>query len=306
MSRAPKVTLPLIKEWIAEGIGQGHGSQYKTAMPIRRCNPSGVSVQVVGGVPPYFRRGAFYSRNEWLVGQALAWAGTEPREQFPIWPWEHPHSLVGLVSDLDPYLPRSEGMLSICKDMGIDHGVFIGTGIPYIWTMDFSLVLRTPNDEYRCGFVSVKPIKEDRFHNPEPSDRVLEKLEAERRYALALGVPYRVTGASEFPGELLTQLEWLRGAAVLPHGDQRNKFLQEFLDRFVAEAQTCPPEEWIRWLQVDLGASGEQALSLCHHIIWHQYVDFDLTKVINFSYVPQPGGRALKHYIQEYFLGGEL
>ncbi|MBW9265191.1 MAG: TnsA endonuclease N-terminal domain-containing protein [Candidatus Thiodiazotropha sp. (ex. Lucinisca nassula)] len=302
----PKVTWLRVYNWIISGIGQGHGRDYKPAMAVRRWNPSKISVQVAGGVPPYFRRGAYFSKNEWQVGQGLAWAGANTREQFPMWPWEHPHPLTGLDTDLDLTLSLSSGMQSICNEMGIDHGVFIGTNIPYIWTIDYSIWAKLPSGQYHAGFVSVKPVEDERFQKPDPTDRALEKLEAERRYSASLGMHYQVTGAAEFPGELLTQLEWLRGTAVLPENDPRNYFLQGFLDHFIGDAQICPPAEWMHWLQVELGATYEQAVFICHHVIWHQYVDFDLTREINFSRVPQPGGRALKKRIQEYFLGVAL
>jgi len=122
------------------------------------------------------------------------------REQYPLWPWSHHHPEFGRNFADDASLPRSVGMQAICSEAGIRHGVFIGTDIPYIWTIDLCLTLPwITSPQRRSTLVSIKPLQADRYLHIDPLDRGPEKLEAERRYALQLGVHYTVGDASLYP-----------------------------------------------------------------------------------------------------------
>lgn len=306
MSRAPKITTDYIEKLIQDGHGQGHGKNYKPWLEIKRWNPSSVSTQCVGGLPPFYRRrGTFMSRNEWHVGLVLSWLVTEVREQYPIWPWAHPHPLYGLSEEQDLELPISAGMLEICDDTGIKHGVFPSTNITYIWTLDFVLTLYI-NDEYRCAVCSIKPVKDERYIYPDPTDRVMEKLEAERRYCQQLGIPYSITGGDRFSLTLISNLEVFRAAAVLPVTDLRYAILQKFLDQHGDMAGEHPIDEWVGWMCADSGATFHQAIFVVHHILWKQLVDIDISKRIYNSRLCRPGGRTLQKELLNLLLEGSL
>lgn len=110
MARAPKVTWERLDDAIDAGHGTGHGETYKPMLEIKRWNPSPVSVQVRKALPPFERVCNFFSRSEWLLGLLFAWLGALIREQFPLWPWSHPHPAYGLNDDCDKDLLWSIGM----------------------------------------------------------------------------------------------------------------------------------------------------------------------------------------------------
>jgi len=306
MSRAPKITTDYIEKLMQDGRGQGHGKNYKPWLEIKRWNPSSVSTQSIGGLPPFYRRrGTFMSKNEWHVGLVLSWLVTEVREQYPIWPWAHPHPLYGLSDEHDLELPRSVGMLNICDEMGIKHGVFPGTNIPYIWTLDFVLTLRV-NDEYRCAVCSVKPVENERYQDPDPLDRAMEKLEAERRYCLQLGILYSITGRDRFDSTLISNLEVFRAAAVLPVTDLRYAILQKFLDQHGDTANEYPLDDWVGWMRAGSGATLRQAIFVIHHILWKQLIDIDISERIYFSRLYRPGGRTLQKKLLDALLEGSF
>jgi len=305
MSRRPKITVELIHKWIEAGYGQGHGENYQPFLQIRRWNPSAVSSQVVGCITSSKSRGAFLSRNEWKVAHALVWCGAEVRMQYPAWSWPHPHPLYGLHPDYQSKQTWSRGMLAICTDMGIDHGLFPGTQIPYIWTLDFVLTFWMENQKPVCSIVSVKPVFAERFINPDVLDRSLSKLEAEKRYARELVINYVIAGHELFPEKLITQLALYRSAAALPEKDCRYYILQRFLDKFSGVAYQHPVSEWVNWMQTDFHTTYAQALFVAHHCLWHQYIDADLTKHIDYKRVLAPGGRKIREKLRKALIGGD-
>lgn len=298
---APKITIDYIQRVIQRGDGQGHGRDYKPWIQIRRWNPSPISTQVAGRLPPFFQRTAFLSANEWHVARIMAWVGAEVRAQYPAWPWRHPEPLYGLNTELDLELQWSRGMKNICQDAGINHGNYPGTHLPYVWTLDFMLTLRCLNHKPKEAVVSIKWINDEKFkNNLDPIDRQVEKLEAERRFANELGIPYYVTGAEMFPDHLKDNLAWLVSAAEVPKKQNiRYILLQNFLDVFVDLADSYPIEEWVLWMQKDQKASWLDAQYIVQHILWHQYVDVDLTLPVRFKEPVISGGRNYKSSLRK-------
>ncbi|TNC99124.1 MAG: Uncharacterized protein FD121_362 [Gallionellaceae bacterium] len=305
MARVPKVTWEGIEGMINAGFGSGFGENYKSLLQIKRWNTSPVSVQVVKPVPPFKRKCHFFSLSEWYLALLFAWIGAHIREQFPMWPWQHQHPEYDRNPEVDATLPWSEGMQSICRDMGIKHGFFVGTDIPYIWTIDLCLHLPwiiTPAKA--CCLVSVKPLESERYLYIDPLDRGPEKLEAERRYAQAIEVPYFLGDRSLYPGPLFAQLEYLADAAVLPCNHPWSATLGRFLSKYGTDISTYPLVDVSERLKVDYDATTEQAAFLLNHILWNQLVDCDLSLPIKTSLPPRPGGRNLQSAIRSSIQGG--
>lgn len=300
MGRRPKVTWERLRAAIRAGSGTGHGNDYKPFLEIKRWNASPISTQVRKAVPPYSRACHFFCQSEWFLALIFSWLGALVREQFPAWPWRHPHPLAGLQPDLDAQLPWSAGMEDVCRSAGIKHGTFPGTDIPYIWTIDLALTIPwTESDIPACCLVSIKPIESERYLYVDPLDRGPEKLEGERRYARSLGIPYIVADRAKYPGDLLGQLEFLAGAAALPKGSRRWTILQRFLDTHGHELQDHPPLEWILRLEFDFDATRHEADYLIQHCIWHQIIDLDVSRFMDLSKRPIPGGRRLRDKLRE-------
>ena len=263
-----------------------------------------MSVQVLKPLPPFKRKCHFFSLSEWYLGLLFAWIGAHVREQFPMWPWQHPHPEYDRNPEVDATLPWSEGMQSICRDMGIKHGFFVGTDIPYVWTMDLCLHLPwIPTPEKACALVSVKPLESERYLYIDPLDRGPEKLEAERRYAQALDFPYFVGDRSLFPGPLFAQLESLADSAVLPRNHPWFSVLGRFLSKHGNSIAKYPLIEVSERLKADYAANNQQAAFLLNHIIWNQLIDCDLSLPIKTSLPPRPGGRSLQAAIRSSIQG---
>lgn len=298
---APKVDGEHIRAQISQGRGNGHGENYRAFIQLMRWNASPVSVQTYGSVPPHRRPTHFLCRSEWLIALLLSWIGCHVREQLPMWPWQSPHVLHGLHSKLDSSLRWSRGTIALCRELDIRHGCFVGTNIPYIWTLDLVATLAwMPPEHMGAAIVSIKPLEHELYcGDVDPIARGPEKLEVERRFAQEIGVPYFIADRTLYPGHLLGQLELYRSAATLPDGhrvsEARDSLLEVQGDRLEFE----PPIEWRDRLVTDWGLSQEEADFAVHSIFWHQLVDVDLSREIQMEDRIRPGGRALRNALRK-------
>lgn len=300
---APKVTVDLLKGYLQDGRGTGHGEEYQSFIQLKRWNASPVSVQTFGSAPPFARRMHLLSRSEWLIAILLSWIGCHVREQMPLWPWRSPSPLYGYHPDLDPLLGWHSGSLALCKAAGIKHGVYVGTSIPYIWTLDLVATMAwLPPDMTRAVFVSIKPLASEPYSGDiDPLARGPEKLEIERRIAGELGCPYFVADRTLYPGPLLGQLEWLKSAAVLPDGHAASRGRNLLLDARGNSLTSEPPISWRDRLVKDYNLPVKDADLAVQNILWSQSVDVDLTREIQMEDVVRPGGRRLKAALRKCF-----
>jgi hypothetical protein len=213
----------LVRRYVAEGHSNGLEVAYLAFIQFMRWNASLVSVETHGFVPPFRRPMHLLSRSEWLLALLLSWISCHVREQMPMWPWTRANALYGYHPALDPDLKWSSGTLELCKAAGVHHGCFVGTSIPYIWTMDLVAPLAwLPPERVSAALISVKPLNSDQYTGDvDPVSRGPEKLEVERRYAKELGFAYFVADRSLYPGALLGQLELFISAAHLPRSQNQ-------------------------------------------------------------------------------------
>lgn len=304
MARAPKVTYQRLRALISAGVGTGHGESYQPFLQIKRWNPSPVSTQVMSALPPYERVAHFFSLSEWNIALLASWAGCLVREQFPLWPWPHHHPEYRLERKHAP-LPWSIGMEALCRRAGIRHGVFPGTTIPYIWTIDLALTLPWAEDPTKqCAFVSIKPLESERFTYVDPLDRGAEKLEMEHRYAKEMGIAYFAGDSSFFPDTLWANLDWLRTAAAPPTKPSWRSALEGFIKRYSDEFTKWSVIELTERLAKDYVVSREAADYLIQHCLWHQIIDCDLSRHINTSSPARPGGRRLRAQFRASLMEG--
>lgn len=304
---APKTTVDLLKRHLEEGRGFGHGESYRAFLQLKRWNASPVSVQTYAPIPPFRRYMHFLSRSEWLLALLLSWIGCHVREQFPMWPWRHFSPVYGLDPDRDSHRPCSSGTLALCRDAGIDHGLFVGTDIPYIWTLDLAATLAwLPAREVSVALVSVKPLHSETYTGDiDPISRGPEKLEIERRYAKELGIPYFTADRTLYPGALLGQLELYSSAATLC--DARVlKARERLLDEQGNDLAAYPPLEWRGRLVSDYELSIGEGQQVMHNIIWHQLVDVDVTRELQMEDVARPGGRAIIAQLRRTLQDGQV
>lgn len=304
MARAPKVTWKRLESAIESGMGTGFGEAYKPIIEIKRWNPSPMSVQVLKALPQFKRKCHFFSHSEWYLALLFSWVGAHIREQFPLWPWEHRHPEYGRDIEADSNLCWSPGMSAICRDAGVPHGNFVGTNIPYIWSMDLCLYMPWVTDIKKATcLISVKPLTSEQYLYVDPLNRGVEKLECERRYAAQLDLNYFIGDRTLYPGPIFPQIELLASAAILPDKHPWSCILNSYLNRHADAAKDEPLKNIRERLITDYKCTPEQASFIKNHILWNQLIDCDISVNLNESIPPIKGGRALRQAMRNSLAG---
>jgi hypothetical protein len=249
-------------------------------------------------MPQLGRRAHYFARGEYRTALLLLWLGAEDvREQYPIWPMPHPHPLDG-ATGAPCNLPWSKGLLAIAASAGIDHGHDIGTGIPYVATIDLLATVRIAGQP-ALVFFSSKPNPE----NPASSDwRLYERLELERRYALDLTSPYFVSKSAVVPSTIAANLETWTGDAALNGATHLLTKVNEFAGTF-SECREYPLREAVDHSASTCGVSNQDGWRLFRHCAWHQIIDVDPAQPILATYPVPMGGRTLQRNLSAKLLG---
>lgn len=284
----PRMTWQLLERYVQDGRGQGWGMTYRPWLWLRRRNPSPVSNQVAGAMLPGLNRECcFLSRTEWLTSLLCYWIGAiDVWEQYPLWPWPHPHGLHALPKTQHFEQRQSEGLLSIAKSAGIEHGVFFGTKVPYIATTDLAVIFQSEVGP-RMAAIAVKASKA--LLDAEPADRMLARLELERRYHTALDNHFTTATENLFSKVFAGQLIWFSSAANLPSGLADPLRIIEFSAIFEEYSIDESIERGISVATAKTGLSKSNGNFLFRYCAWRRIIDIDLTKPVEISYPPNRG-----------------
>jgi hypothetical protein len=206
MSKA--MTLAKLAHAIALGGGTGRHGSYKSWIRIRRKLSSPVSNLHALRVPQFTRALNLLSGLEHSTANVLLWLGCkEIREQYPLWPFPHHHPLLGTDREIDRQRRPLPGLLAISSKAGIDHGVYPGTKIPFVASIDFAVTIGEWHSE-RLVLYSCKPY--DLLQNAPNRHRMLERIDMERLYAKEAQASHVLIDGRLFSEVLRSQLDWLR------------------------------------------------------------------------------------------------
>lgn len=299
-----RMTWNLLERYVRDGRGIGWGMEYLPWLWIRRRNPSPVSNQVAGAMLPGLNRECcFLARIEWLISLLCFWLGAlDVREQFPLWPWHHPHPLTGVLPNQTNHLPDSIGLHEIAKDAGIDHGRFVGSDVPYVATTDLVVTVQGQEGP-RLAAIPVKAKKA--LIEAEPADRALERLELERRYHVALGNHITVATEELVSSVLGGNLVWFSSAARLPaHLDNPLRIL-EFASAFEDAASRESIVSAVAKVSARMRLSGTDANLFFRHCVWTRLIDIDLSYDVEMTYPPRRGSDSLITVLRNELFGGQ-
>lgn len=204
--RHPKMTVEKLEEWILDGRGVGLLDAYQPWIQITKRNTSSKSAQTPVHMPGLTRLCHYLSLAERKLAQLLRWIGvTDLREQYPLWPWPHPQPLDEITGV--PARSLHPGMRAIAKEAGIKLSKYPGLNIHKVLTLD---LLGTLPDSWSVPLIGFSCKPESMYLEANPSDRLPARLELDRRYCVAAGIPHRMVHPEQIPKLLSTQLDWLQ------------------------------------------------------------------------------------------------
>lgn len=284
--------LAQVQRWIKEGRGQGRDESYCPWIRITRRFSSPVSHMVFAALSIHQRNHHFLSKLEHHTALQLAYLGArEIRECLPLWPTEHTNPI------LDDSSERCRGLLEIANGHGIDHGVFVGTDVPYIGSIDIMAKLPWRGRTYHVG-ISCKP---DPIMARSP--RARERVHLDRLYCQEIGAHHVHEGGATFAPTLLSNLEAYRPSRGELLALARSSMLTEFSSHF-----DQAPLEWSLHRTITecgsrVGAVGADAARLWRVGAWTHQIDIDLSKRVAMLKPVHRGGMAVVASLARHFLG---
>lgn len=296
------MTWKKLLQMIAQGYGSGHGNDYKPFLRITRRNTSKVSNQSAGNwLFGYTREFHYFARTERQIALGLWWLGAKDiREQFPLWPMGHRHPLIGAVDTEGIILPEAPGLMDLAKQAGIDHGVFPGSNVPYVATMDLMVTVvrkRVPS------LVAIPCKPRDLISAADPASRMLERMELERLFCDSLKIPRRVADQKVFSRPLIANLEWLSPSPKVATDLRQLACFCNFSDMLNRDIYRNPVDRTVEAASKKLGWSRERGNQAFRLLAWEQSVDIDLTQPVVMTEPALAGGRSLRKMLQTNIFG---
>ena len=302
MGRRGKMTEEKLIQIIRSGYGQGHGDAYRPFLKNTRAAISKQGTQSSAKVLYGFNRSCdFKSRQEKNIARALLWLGaSDIREQFPIWPWPHHHPLLGTPGAEKLVLAPAPGLIEIAEEANIFHGVYIGTNLPYVATIDFMVTVYT-NKIPRLVAIACKD--REVVLDVEGSFRPRERLELERRYCARLYIPHLIVDREVFGNTLLANLAWLMPDEQVVADLTKDQQIGSFFSLINKEIFKIAIDEAVDQAGATVGWTPKRALSAFRYFAWTPTFDIDLTKPVLMTQPATPGGARIHQLLQKRILG---
>lgn len=296
----PAMTWRKLQAKIDEGRGQGHGDNYKPWLWIHRRNPSGRGNQATGRMPGY-RRGAHFlsAIEEHLALLCLYLGAADVREQFPLWPFQHPHPLDGALPTTAPF-PPMRGLIDIAEEAGIRHGVEIGTSdVPYVATLDLAITLVTSRGPRFAGVMG-KP--HDQVVGDKRNQRDVERLKLQCLYLAEAGAHAVIADRSLIGNHTAENLEAFSAAATLPEQLAGGNLSSDFSSRLIEIACDHPIGRAIGKAACEFGLINRDADLLWRHGVWTRAIEIDITRQLPMNEpLALDGGRIVAALAEQLF-----
>ncbi|MEK8127858.1 TnsA endonuclease N-terminal domain-containing protein [Paenibacillus filicis] len=171
------VTMNKIQKWIKEGRGQGEGSQYKPWLTIQDVPSEGLATRLKGWTSNRYHHLMSNLERDYFYLLDFSESVTDIREQYPL-------------------LPLDDTLI-IAEKLGVKHPTDPKTDDPIVMTTDFLISISNSNIAR-----SIKPSS-----NLE-NDRVIEKLEIERRFWKERNIEWAIVTENEIPENETRNISW--------------------------------------------------------------------------------------------------
>lgn len=284
-----KMSYRKLSALISGGYGQGHFQRYKPWLRVTKRDYSPFSIIGHLAAPELGRLHHFRSMAEARTIVLAKWLGaSDVREQYPMWPWEHAHPGEGLPGFDNR--TRVRGLLDIAREAGIAHGLYVGTDIPYVGTLDILTSWEKADGEFVLLAIDNKP--EEIAAAPILGSREKERLELARRYSIECQFPHLIVHAEKIPPELTYNLDALepRMNAAIRKNAIGSSLYKEIVQKLGEQAYATPPLPLLRSIAARRSTDLAKVQELYRLALWRLDIDHDLTLVLDNSEPLQKGG----------------
>ena len=232
---------------LAEGRGQGEGSDYKPWILVHDFASSGVISRIAGSKTGRVHH--LMSTGEKNYFYLLEWSDevTDIQEQFPL-------------TDL-------ELAIRLASEAGIRYPRDSVSNFPYVLTCDF--MVRTKD-----GF-KARTVKPSSTLN---NTRTLEKLEIERRYWERKGINWKIVTERELPIVKIRNIEWLHSASKTPIMPDA-AIVTDAVCKYCREVDISV-YDIAAWAELRYGLPKGNGLQLVKRLMWEKRIPWDMNRAI--------------------------
>lgn len=286
-------------ELIERGTGQGHFDDYVPMWQVARGNPTRYGVQGTGPMPGYHRGSSFRQRTHRRVALLVLWlGGLDVRENYPLWPFSHPHPL----SDWPLGTPVDKvchGLLDVVKDQAekkcLCRRARAGS-VPEITLM----ITRGDREHPESLLLACRSCDEKSQDLAIPTANTAEYG---RRYAIANDIPYRELDPNSIGQTLIANLIVWSFAVNAVRRDIASQERARIEDALLKSLEDDTIAGAVRHASNQLGLPERRVWTVFAYMQWTQAVDIDPSRPIFHTEQPQAGGRALKATLARLILG---
>lgn len=298
------MTWEKLHHMIASGAGQGHAEAYQPFIQVRRKNASPKGNQSVGPLPGSARPYHALTRVERQIGMLCYWLGAlDVREQFPVWPFAHPHPLAGATGAEAFSNTMVPGLLELAEEAGIVHGVFVGSDVPYVATLD--AVATVPGLVGPRIVVFSCKAGTDLAKAPRTS-RMVQRLELERRYCVAISATYHVAHELALSPTFLSNLDVCGAAVQARHQICTDAGFGAFKSMLKQAIGKTSIRDAVEYAVSQSRIEKTLAWPAFHLLAWQLDIDIDLSAPMLTTQAAITGGRALREALRQRLFAGDI
>ena len=296
------ITQAVLALAMEDGHGSGFGEAYMPWMRIRRRLSSPVSNLMLLPTPVHARPLHLLARTESAAALVAAWLGaTEIREQFPLWPEVHLAPFSGIHDGDGAERHMLPGLMSIAEDLGIKHGFYPGTKLPYVATTDL-LIRFGDASRQRFAFWACKPAEQLR-RGARGAERRWERIRLEEAYAAQCGSVHRVVDGEQFERRLTDNLDWLTPLRSEWLKYEGSAVLEDFSGYCAEQLRTVPVRVAVAVAAEKNGLDRANMLKLAWLLFriatWRGDFDIDLSQPLLTTKMARTGGARFKQALTE-------
>lgn len=175
-----------VARMLADGCGQGEGSNYRPWVTVTSFSSLGVSRRVPS--PKFGRRIHLLSDVEYKLFLALEWSEKvlEVYEQYPL---------------------DRDATQEVARKLGIRHPCYPQTSVPAVMTVDFLVMCQRGDKAHLVGFDAKRSDEAEKAES-------LAKLEIQRMTLAEEGIDHHLVMEGQFPATMIENIAWIRDALV--------------------------------------------------------------------------------------------
>jgi hypothetical protein len=288
-----------LRSKIESGAGQGHLDNYVPMWQLTRGNCSYFGVQATGPMPGYRRGSCFRQREDRIAALIALWiGGMDARENFPLWPFPHPHPL----SDWPlgkPTQRTCHGLLDIASDEHERKLLRRRACEGFVPEVTLNITYGEHDYPQSCLLACVRAIKKSDVAMPHSNGDVARA----QAYAMANDMRFFRFDRSHFSRTLVSNLEVWSFSVNTIRRDVAPDLVKRVEDFLLRRLEIDTPCNAVNLASSHLAIPPLTAWTVLRYMQWLQKVDvdprFDIFHLERFV----PGGRAFRESLRSLILG---